>query len=518
MSIIQTESYDTECKLLFSILAFKTPAINQVKDYLEKIDFFFERTRHIYETILQKFNLSGDVPSFQVLKLLIDEDSSIDEKSKPEYADALQKISSSPVLITDIPILLTRIRECSVIRKSTKAFKETFLDPVTRKESVITQLEQTIEELTTQKKRLIKTQNDTIVKFKEDVDQREAYYKQVHDNPNTLGLIKLGFPRFDDSGDVPPLGPGDLYIIQARTNAGKSMQLMGLALYNHTYTNAKVMIITIEMPSKKYATRLDSACSGIFFKDFASGNITQDPNRIALWKQSIKEMAPNNPSEIMIYWVPEDCTPSRVDQLIENNPEHPDLVIVDYAGDMKAGIRNVPEQSALAQGYVYTRLKELAGKHRTVIATAQQIKRGVKQTVQAQTNLEAGSDSSIGEKKADVLAVMYQTDENREHGMMDDVERPVEEWSLYLAKNRNGRKFGLEFLTEYFKMTFREKKLDPKIAQKKVEDYASNVEKEASKSSTHSLPNELDDLEEPLPDALPLISDSEVLKSLESIK
>ena len=202
--------------------------------------------------------------------------------------------------------------------------------------------------------------------------------------------------------------PGQLVIYQARTGVGKSMMLMGTALANFK-RGLKVIVITIEMSDTDYLYRFDSNLTGIEHREFAQGEIVTDPDKMDLWRKKILKTGGDN--DLPVYWVPDACTPDRVEDIIKENPFKPDLVIVDYAGDMKAGLPGVPDFDARSHAHIYSRLKEIAGKYNCVVYTAQQSKRGTK----GKASTETGAWSDEASAKADLMMAVEVTREDEDY-------------------------------------------------------------------------------------------------------
>jgi hypothetical protein len=166
----------------------------------------------------------------------------------------------------------------------------------------------------------------------------------------------------------------------------------------------------------------------------------------------------------MIYWVPENCTPAKIDHIISSNPFKPDLVVVDYAGDMKAGLKGVPEYDPKSHAEIYSRLKELAGKHRCVMFTAQQTKRGVKKNI----TTEDGSWSDVASNKADIMIAIEKTKEDELHEEEVEGDRVTGRLTISIIKGRNVPKLMTHIVPQFHKMRWLEKEM----AEKK---YAGNI-------------------------------------------
>ena len=274
--------------------------------------------------------------------------------------------------------------------------------------------------------------------------------QKVHDDPDNAGMIITGLKNIDKW--IGRQTPGDLCIYQARTGKGKSMMLMGTAIANFK-RGLKVMVITIEMSDYDYLYRFDSNITGIEHREFTQGEIINDGDKISLWKRRIKSTGKGE-NDLNVYWVPANCTPATIEQLVEDNEYKPDLLIVDYAGDMSSGLSGVPDLSPTAQGEVYTGLKRIAGKFECVVYTAQQSIRGTKA---GRSSTETGAWSDRASQLASLMLAVEVTREDEDFMTEVNGDVVIGRMTVSVIKGRNAPCCKTHIIPRFSKMNWLEK-------------------------------------------------------------
>lgn len=466
----KTESKEIEKSILFAIFKYGNVTFEIIRGLILPEDFAWEIHRRIYKTIETEYDKNGSVISYPgFYKFVLGLPETTDE-DKVKYKVVLEDIKECKIKEEDVVSYSQQLKEHSNSRKLIKTLTRT--SETLDDSSVPDTISFLEEQLDTLKKQINVGSNVSCTKLKQDIEKRVEYLKKVKTNPEEAGIVWTGFKNFDNFN--PPLKRGSFGMFQARTNMGKSMFLMGMALQNYygVYSKSfhkedvkdkvkgnKVIIITIEMSDSEYAFRMDSHITGFkHTEEFALANIVEDDHKISVWKKRIQEYGAND-TDIMIYWVPENCTPNVVDQIITNNPFKPDLVIVDYIGDMSAGLSGLSNYDWKAQAYLYTRMKQLAGKHQCVIFSAQQTIRGVKKISD-----ETGSASDKASHIADLLIAIEQTDADKLHNDRDSEGNDVEgRLSLRIYKVRSGKRLVTHIIPEFYKMNWTEKEMSEAI-------------------------------------------------------
>jgi hypothetical protein len=210
---------------------------------------------------------------------------------------------------------------------------------------------------------------------------------------------------------------------------------------------------------------MDSNISEIKHLNFTSGDVVSDVVQNNKWKNSVAAYG-NPDTDIIVYRVAEKCTPEKVDMIIQTNDFKPDLVCVDYAGNMDADMKGVPNLSPAAQGKIFSELKALAGKHNCVVYTAQQVKRGVSDTdiEEGDGIWEAGAWASEAINIADFVIIFYHSDIDKLRGTIAKMDMAFDDTgenknpflTARIAKIRNGIYLRTYLFKRFDKMTAKE--------------------------------------------------------------
>ena len=445
-----TEDVELEYGLLYAVLKNGADTLRDLKGLLEEKDFSMRENKLIYSKLVSIYDAEGSLPNHTgFFKILLSENYTEDERAKIKLS--IKRILKAVIGKADVALIAKKVREYRCRRELIKLFtnsvqdaeKETFDD-------VLAVVSKGIHTIRTLKESNIFLGSMGIIGM---LDQRQQYALDVKTNPAKNGLITTGFRWLD--AHIPPHSPGNLVIYQARTNVGKSMFLMSTALHNWL-NGLKVLIITIEMNEYDYAFRIDSNLTNFKHEEFASGKITDAVLKMQHWGTKIKS-CDKGQGDLVVYWVPERCTPDKIDNIIGNHPFKPDLVIVDYAGDMKAGLRGVADYTPTAQAEIYSRLKEIAGKYKLVLYTAQQTKRGVKSI-----DTESGSWSDVASHKADIMIALEKTKDDELESIKDPkYGNMCDRMTARIVKGRNVPKVTTRLYERFARMSWFEVEEDP---------------------------------------------------------
>lgn len=450
MANIQTENLDLENGILFCIFKYQEQAIKLTNAcLLENEDFANVVNRKLYKELIENYNNTRQLMSFAGFYSYVKSLPDTSEEDKVKYKAAFENIKTSKATLSDVQTYCNSLRKLTCIRKFIKQTKESIQELADNDiEDVIDGFDKKLMDV---KKKLSSDIQRNVVEYVAGVDARIKYAQDIIANPQDHGLAGTGFLNIDKW--IAPQSNGNLVIYQSRTNVGKSMFLMGTAIENYHRRKLKGIIITIEMNANEYAFRIDSNITKIEHKAFSTGKVSKDPNYIEHWKKQVAKFKQlDAQGDLLIYWVPENCTPAKVDAIITANPFKPDFVIVDYAGDMKAGIKGVPEYSSTAHAEIYSRLKEIAGKHHCVMYTAQQTKRGQKKVTD-----ETGSWSDVASNKADIMIAIEMTEEDKTFEEIINGKKYHGRRTITIIKGRNVPRLRTYVACDFERMSWYEK-------------------------------------------------------------
>ena len=279
--------------------------------------------------------------------------------------------------------------------------------------------------------------------------------------------INTGFKDLNKHLNEGGPSPGEVLIILAPTGVGKTLTLINMA-YSAMEEGHNVLFITFELSTYKTAMRLAARMSKIAIKDFMRANIPTLPadiqDRIRSKQDKVRNVVRTGKGklgELVIYELPPDeCSMNDIYGIIETNRKTrgwvPKVVCLDYLELMLSRHnRNNDEGDYTRQKSVATEMRGLAKNESVLVYSATQTNRsGAKNGRNENQNPNAAADSAhIDLDKAaesfgkampvDYVVSLNQTEEEYRRGIGADGE-PTAEGStvrLWIAKNRNGRKF-----------------------------------------------------------------------------
>lgn len=471
---MKVECVDTELSLLYGLFKYGKDAVKVFDASPAKEEHFANLTNREISQIMCERLRKGDSLSMGGFLTYYKNMQDRPDKEVLKVLESLRELKTHQCTLEDFKVHCISITEFACRRKFLGALNNS-IDYVDRDfDGTITNLEKTFSELRRMKN---PKQVQTVMGLKTSLRDRQALAKDIHDNPDKVGMCELGFKNIDKY--IGRQAPGEFVLYQARTNTGKSMFLMHTALHNYK-RGLKGIIITIEMSASQYLYRMDSNITGLEHKQFSSGSITTDSDLMKRWDNKISCVSTRD-EDLLVYWVPSGCTPAKVRSILANNPFDADFVIIDYAGDMKSGIAGVSDYDAASFGVIYSSLKEFAGEFNCVVYSAQQTKRGVKKV-----DTESGSWSDIASHKADVMIALEITKEDED--FMTEFEGVIYNgrMSISIIKGRNIPKCKTQVIPQFHKMTFIEKEQEEimavgfssiKTKKKKVQESGEQVSK-----------------------------------------
>lgn len=392
-----------ELNILAAIFKYQDKFFTENPNFLTK--FLANPTHRIIFEKLQNIRNEGkSIPSLKVFREYITTEPTLSQ----------QDITIIPKVLDEIPNCVPKFSDLDLITKTvTKLYVARSL--IKKTNEIVTDIDKAeISDLLTELKGHINTGEEILnwdkaidtMALKGDIDRRIEYVNNISKNPEETGLVQTGLKNFDKF--FPRQSPGQFVLFQARTNVGKSMFLKNTALVNFQ-AGLNVLVITIEMNAMEWALRIDAEVTGFKHNLFTSGKLAACQNSITKWKEKVQNLGvlSNNKSDLMIYWQPSNCTPAKVDSIIAKCPFKPHLVVIDYAGDMKSGLKGMSDYDAVSHAQIYSSLKEIAGRHKCVLYSAQQTKRGVKKVSD-----ESGAWSDVASGKTDLMIAIEKTKED----------------------------------------------------------------------------------------------------------
>jgi len=445
---MKTEELNIEYGILYLLLKYGNEAVTKLKElnvYGEYFGNLFHRK--FYDLAVDtysanpKMTYKGYISYYRSLP-------STTDKDKIALKSLIKEINDNKIGLSDLTLHCKQLKRYYVSRKYLKDVSRLLERNTVDIEDVLADVSSNITDY-----RLILDDDNShnVMNLKSDFHKRLDYVKDIKNNPNKLGLIETGLQNLDKF--IGKQHRGAYVIYEARTGVGKSMMLMGTAVHNFK-RGRKVIVITIEMSASDYLFRTDSHLTKFNHSDFAMGDIIDDKEKLNKWEEIVRETGEDD-NDLIVYWVPENCTPAKIHSIIANNPFKPDLVIVDYVGDMSANLKGIDNLDPKAQGHCSAKLKAMAGEFNCVIYTGQQTKRGVKKI-----DTESGANTDIANRKADILIGIMCTKEDEAFIYEHDGDIYYGRLSIFIAKGRNVPKCKTHIIPDFVRMSWLEKEME----------------------------------------------------------
>lgn len=247
---------------------------------------------------------------------------------------------------------------------------------------------------------------------------QERHWKYIENPEAKISTGWDGLDRYTNGGF---LKDGRmLAIFVGQPGLGKSLFLSNIAV-NFLRQNKSVVVISLEMSENVYGMRFDSAIT----KD----NINRLKHTAKTSKEKIAEFYNRHHDANLII---KEYPPSTkrvidievyLDKLVEKGVKF-DAVIVDYMNLLVPSTKQ--DNTYLAVKQIVEQLRALSYKYQVPVISASQANRsGINNT---DINLENISESNGTAATADFIGMLFQSDEDREHGVVN----------MRIAKNRLG--------------------------------------------------------------------------------
>lgn len=247
-----------------------------------------------------------------------------------------------------------------------------------------------------------------------------------------------GIPDLDDALFRGGLGAGEMGVVLAPTNRGKSICLLSFAR-RALVGGGKVVFYSLEMPDKAVALRADAAWTG-----FTMAELEEHAEDVVEKLAKLYDLFGD--AFIIKQWPPHAATAQMVrahlDQLATTG-FRPDLIVIDYGDLMRPQGRYSERRHELA--VLFEEIRGLTVEYDCPVWTATQSNRSaLKKEVVGLEDLSESFDKAM---VADVVLALCQTQE--EEAMNPPRMR------LFLAKNRSERKGILvPITTDFARMVF----------------------------------------------------------------
>lgn len=483
---MKTEDLNIEFGILWTVLKYRHEAVIRLKELEVKSDYFSNPFhKEFYKISMEAIQTNKEITTKGLIAYFKSLPSTT-TRDLVSLKSMIKDLKNNPIDLADLKTHTTQLKRYYVTRKFLSSFKTVLDDDTVEIDEVF----ETITDDINKYKNLVSDEvKHDIMSLKGDIDKRIEYVKDVKANPNKIGLIETGLVNIDKW--IGKQHRGSYVLYEARTGVGKSMMLMGTAVHNFK-KGKKVIVITIEMSASDYLFRIDSHLTKYKHSDFAMGNIVDTVGKIDEWKECIKRTGEDG-NDLLVYWVPNNCTPAKVHSILSNAPFKPDLVVVDYVGDMSANLKGISNLDSKAQGHCHSEMKAYAGEFNCVIYSAQQTKRGVKKI-----DTESGAQTDLAGRKADLAIGIQCTKEDESFMYEKDGDILFGRLTIYVYKGRNVPKCKTHIIPNFERMSWIEQEQEQmdggaqKTVKKENEERMENNLKELEQNEDDDIPDMLD--------------------------
>lgn len=362
----------------------------------------------------------------------------IDESKRIPYILTIQKIDALEPTSPSIALeeLTLYVREANLqiaLEQSIKAFEKGKIDVA-------------YDEIRKLLQNDVNKQINTDIKWIEEFQNRQQDRKLRNEHPELYPSVSTGIKSLDNI--ITGIQIGELGLVLGTTGKGKSVLLNNFA-YHAIKNNVPTALISLEMPARQIAMRLDSIWLGIDYNKFKSYDFTDDELRFIdtqlaeakeLWKDKLRIISLPVRSSNM-----NDVRDALEDELVYNNFK-PTLLLFDSLDHMNQIGKS--EGHRLNQANVYWDSKRLAEEDGYAIwSTTQAAKEYVNKLATAESSSEAYDKSRIADimitlneyisTQTNETMIDFDEDEDFETNITPPVKGKLIE--LYLAKYRDGK-------------------------------------------------------------------------------
>lgn len=224
------------------------------------------------------------------------------------------------------------------------------------------------------------------------ITARESYeeWLNVEGNPERVGL-KLGYPLLDMQ-IKPGIMPGQVIVVTAKTNAGKTLFLINtFHRMMMEKPDIRILFLSLEQTRNEWFERARKIHR---FYDLDAS----ETDTVNLWQNRFLIIDKNR--------VAKEELISSLDQYEYEMGQKPDLVAIDYFGYFARGYKG---ESYDRSSQAIMDLKEIGKEYKVPFITPNQVNRGTQ--AGEKPGLSAGRDSGVVEETADLMMSLWTADQ-----------------------------------------------------------------------------------------------------------
>ena len=422
---------NAEASLLGNLLQYKA-AIQDCFDLnLEPEDFYVEKNRYIYQTIL---SMSSQNEAVDLITLIdkLEAGNLLQKAGGKEYVVSLVEASISSAYTKDY---IKLVKSKSIIRQTIKAADEIKFDGQNNGsiDDILEKAKARFDDIARGKP--VESIIDGEVVFENTLDKIK-HLKEVGDKHTGINS------QFGDLDDITAgFQNGDFIIIAARPSVGKTALGINLALNTATGTSGSVAFFSLEMSAVQIGMRMVAVETGISLQNLRKGridNVEQSKINKAIEVLKHKRLFIDESSVLKVRDIQAKC------RKLKNSKDGLSIVFIDYIGliDSKGGEENRQQEVAR----ISRELKAMARELNVPVIALSQLRRlpdNDKRKPRAQDLRESGAL----EQDADLVILIHRPEykDTSEDGdtkqnkpkYVNGVQEP-ENIDLIIAKHRNG--------------------------------------------------------------------------------
>lgn len=436
ISKVPPQNTDAEASLLGAILI-DAEAVVKIADLVIPDDFYDERHKRIYESVLQLYEKRSPIDVL-TLSDSLKASGFLDMIGGPAY---LTELTNFVPTATHVEQYAEIVSQKSLRRRLIKASQDIVGLGYDEQQSLQDLVEQAESKLFEVSQRHVKQDISSIETILgESFDRLD----ELHKDKGKIRGVPTGFRDLDNI--LAGLQKADLFILAARPSMGKTAFSLNLAHNAALKSDEAVLFFSLEMSKEQLVDRMLSMESGVDAWALRTGNLTDaDFDKIG--------HAMGTLSEAKIYI---DDTPGITVSELRTKARreahlHPvGLIIVDYLQLMSGGARfggdgnRVQEISEISRG-----LKGVARELNVPVIALSQLSRSVESRNPQIPQLADLRESGSIEQDADVVAFIY-----REEYYNPETDRK-NITDIFIKKHRNGPTGAVELYFDREKQRFR---------------------------------------------------------------
>jgi replicative DNA helicase len=328
-------------------------------------------TNSLFKLIQVYYEQNGTLTTKNILETRLAKSSKVDAKEKMKYLEIWEQIELEDCDDNELPFLIEELKEkrCWGLWNDMHqvgheaAVNESLEAGIAASQAVIDQIHEELADFGSEKQRIDVSMASDFVK--------EEYNRRLNDPASYQG-VRCGIENIDEK-TFGWMG-GQLVVLLAPSSGGKSVQLLNWAHHAHKEQQKNVLYFSFEMDLWQCLLRHLSLAYQVPYSALKGMSLAPQEVEDLVTRLSLSKGGAYFEYDVSL----EDPTPeyvdSRIRELIQTKGK-PDLVVIDYMGNMKTRDGRREAKPWEQQGDAFQKLHVLAKRYQLPFLTAQQINR-----------------------------------------------------------------------------------------------------------------------------------------------